>query len=199
MDFEDIFDQRMFDAMAEKMPWYRENICQFDHDWNYFAELSDNAIKPLYSRKQFVVELLQSQLNKKLELPAKRFVSQLRKRFPKNIISLICFQSFGAGTENYAVHKDKMDVIILQRLGNIEFSFLKTEDDISSPINIKPEVAEKNDYELVKLILKPGDMVYIPRGTYHYIKPLESRMTYSFGIENKPAVVEYLKDKSKFD
>jgi len=198
MDFEDIFDQRMFDAMAEKRPWYRENICQFDHDWNYFVELCD-ANEKVKNTNSYCLELSENHLNPRLERFAKRFMREMKKRFPKNGVSLIGFSSFRKETQNFKVHKDRMDVIIVQRLGTIEFSFFKTEDDISAPINIRPKDAEEMDIEWVKLVLKPGDMVYIPRGTFHYINPLESRLTYSFGFEGKLDVARYLQDKSKFD
>ena len=34
----------------------------------------------------------------------------------------------------------------------------------------------------VNRIMMPGDVTYIPRDTYHIITPLQSRLTYSFGI-----------------
>ena len=37
--------------------------------------------------------------------------------------------------------------------------------------------------EEIDKVMMPGDIVYIPRGTDHEITPLQSRVTYSFGIE----------------
>ena len=35
----------------------------------------------------------------------------------------------------------------------------------------------------INKVMNVGDVVYIPRGTDHEITPLQSRVTYSFGIE----------------
>lgn len=200
MILKDVFDQRLFNAMVENQPFYREGIVNFPHDWNYYVELCDELKIPLVNKTKNCIELRKcASHNPALEDFAKNFLKDLKTQFKKHDISLICFSSFGPNTQNYPVHRDVMDVFLVQRLGNIEVSFFKTEDDIKSPVNIKPKIAEEKDYELVKVLMKPGDMVYIPRGVYHYINPLESRMTYSFGVEGKVSVIRALKDKSKFD
>ena len=53
-----------------------------------------------------------------------------------------------------------MDVLLLQVKGRIKL----TVGEINKVMNV-------------------GDVVYIPRGIDHEITPLQSRVTYSFGIE----------------
>mgnify|MGYP003137539416 CR=1 FL=1 len=77
-------------------------------------------------------------------------------------ITNIAFMGFGKH-ESYPLHRDTMDVLLLQAKGRIQL-----------------EVKEINK------VMEPGDIVYIPRGTVHKITPLQSRVTYSFGIEGEP-------------
>ena len=74
-------------------------------------------------------------------------------------ISNIVSISFGKH-ESYSLHKDNMDVLLLQ----VQKGRIQIEDEI----------------------MMSGDIVYIPRGTDHRITPLQSRVTYSFGIEGEP-------------
>ena len=64
--------------------------------------------------------------------------------------------------ESYPLHKDTMDILLLQAKGRIQL-----------------------EVEKINKVLESGDIVYIPRGTDHRITPLQSRVTYSFGIEGE--------------
>ena len=74
-------------------------------------------------------------------------------------ITNIAFMGFGKH-ESYPLHRDNMDVLLLQVKGRIKLAV-----------------------EEIDKVMMPGDIVYIPRGTDHEITPLQSRVTYSFGIE----------------
>jgi len=75
------------------------------------------------------------------------------------------------------IHRDRMDVIIVQQYGSISVSIWKA--------NVDKDVVGEDEASLIEMrTLKPGDAVYIPKGTYHWIQPLTQRVTYSFGIEN---------------
>lgn len=65
----------------------------------------------------------------------------------------------------FGKHKDSMDVWIWQIQGS---SFWEIE-------------GKKNFTKKVT----PGDLIYIPRGTYHTITPLEPRVSISFASENQ--------------
>ena len=78
---------------------------------------------------------------------------------PDKQITNIAFIGFGKH-KSFPLHKDSMDVLLLQVKGRIKLKV-----------------------EKINKVMVPGDVVYIPRGTDHEILPLQSRVTYSFGIE----------------
>ena len=72
--------------------------------------------------------------------------------------------SFTSRSSTYGKHVDDVDVYLLQALGVVEVSIW--EDDT------------QYDYKMF-----PGDMIHIPAGIYHLIKPLSPRVSISYGIE----------------
>ena len=64
--------------------------------------------------------------------------------------------------ESYSLRKDTMDILLLQAKGRIQLEVKK-----------------------INKVLESGDIVYIPRGTDYTITPLQSRVTYCFGIEGE--------------
>jgi len=76
-------------------------------------------------------------------------------------ISNIVFVGFGVGSGSYPNHKDSMDVFLIQMLGSVNIT-----------------IDEKDFFHM-----KQGDAVWIPRGTYHQIHTMGSRVTFSFGVE----------------
>ena len=89
----------------------------------------------------------------------KEIISLLQNTCPDKQITNIAFIGFGQH-KSFPLHKDSMDVLLLQVKGRIRLKVKK-----------------------INKIMVPGDVVYIPRGTDHEILPLQSRVTYSFGIE----------------
>lgn len=120
----------------------------------------------------------------------KDILNEMRTVFYKNDITLISF--FGAGDDNrsFRVHKDIMDVLYLQGWGQSMVSvWERFEDqplDYSEKINLNfsPEDGLGRLYD--KWLFKPGDMVWLPRGTWHLIEPVFGpRIGLSFGAEGK--------------
>jgi hypothetical protein len=74
------------------------------------------------------------------------------------IQELHVYASLGEGSSKFGRHKDTMDVLIVQAIGCIGYSF--------------------DDGKLYKL--KPGDSLFIPKGVYHKPVVLEPRVTLSF-------------------
>jgi|SRR5210317_2296455 len=105
---------------------------------------------------------------------AKDIIDDMAKMFHKNEISLITFLGFGKQTDSYPWHKDKMDVFLVQVLGDV---MLKVENSFA---------------EEKAIIFSPGDCVYIPRGVHHHIIPSSSRVTFSFGVERDPDPCTYI-------
>lgn len=69
------------------------------------------------------------------------------------------YVSFGKDSPTFGRHKDKMDVLIVQAIGSIKYSF----DDAS-------------------VVLEPGDALFIPNGLYHAPTVTGARVTLSFGV-----------------
>lgn len=107
---------------------------------------------------------------------SKEVVKMMEKTFHKNPITNICFFGFGRDCDSYPWHKDKMDVFLVQVLGEIKIR------------------VENTDHEDEPRSFVPGDCVWIPRGTHHQIITENSRVTFSFGVEQQPDPSTYVKD-----
>jgi len=105
---------------------------------------------------------------------AKNILSEMRKIFTKNGVSLIKFLGFGPDTQSYPWHADKMDVFLVQVAGRTN-------------IRIEGTHCENDPVPFVK-----GQCVFIPRGTHHEIIPQGTRITYSFGVEYEPDPSSYV-------
>jgi hypothetical protein len=75
-----------------------------------------------------------------------------------NVKELHVYLSFVKKSSTFGRHCDKMDVIIVQSIGNMLYSF----DDGS------------------EVIMNPGDSLFIPKGVYHNPIVFEPRVTLSF-------------------
>ena len=99
----------------------------------------------------------------------KEIVKDMRGFFTENRITNIAFCGFGANSQSYPTHADAMDVLLLQVVGDCDIT-VDNEDRT----------------------MRPGDIVYIPRGTNHHIQPTMSRVTYSFGVEGDADPSDYI-------
>jgi hypothetical protein len=120
-------------------------------------------------------------------------VEQLKNKFHKNTVSLICFGSFGKTAKSFNIHRDTMDVIYMQGLGEVDFSIWKWigKDGIKLPDNI--DHGNRNDVkQIFKKRFKKYDICWIPRGTYHLIQPVGTRVGFSFGVEGDPDPSTYI-------
>ena len=117
-------------------------------------------------------------------------VEQLKEKFHKNAVSLICFGSFGKTAKSFNIHRDTMDVIYMQGLGEVDFSIWDAN---------KPDVPNNLDFgsradvtQRFKKRFKKYDICWIPRGTYHLIQPVATRVGFSFGVEGDPDPSTYI-------
>lgn len=116
---------------------------------------------------------------------AKDILTELQSLFTKNGTSAHSFVGFTSDSESFAIHKDRMDVLYLQVIGEIYWSVWKSdsEDD-----NISPEMGTC----IWRKKFTPGDMIWIPRGTYHLVEPITTRVGFSFGVEGDIDPCEYV-------
>jgi len=110
----------------------------------------------------------------KLQAWSQELALDLSEAFRKNPITLIKFYGFGVDSDSYPWHADKMDVFLVQSVGDV---LLKIEN---------------TPYETNGKMFRPGHCVWIPRGTHHQVVTRGSRVTYSYGVEGEPNPINYL-------
>jgi hypothetical protein len=110
---------------------------------------------------------------------AKKIIKDLKFTFYKNNISCHAYCGFTDHSKSFEIHKDKMDVLYLQVIGNTEWSIW--ESDLNE-MNITPDQGKCIFNEK----FMPGKWIWVPRGTYHFVKPFGPRIGFSFGVEGDP-------------
>lgn len=132
-----------------------------NQNWTTIINMIDSHPRDLikYEDKKNRTELQQLHRRETVKPIVKEIISLLQKTCPNKHITNIAFIGIGKH-KSFPLHRDSMDVLLLQVKGRI-----------------KLKVKEINK------VMMPGDVVYIPRGIDHEITPLQSRVTYSFGIE----------------
>lgn len=113
-------------------------------------------------------------------------IKELESIFPNNLITAHIFGGLTVKTQSRGgLHRDRMDVLYLQTLGNIEWSMWQANDiryyKDESKRNLEKEEAEL----LYTSFFKPGNMIWVPREEYHLVEPYNSRLGISFGVEGK--------------
>lgn len=132
-----------------------------NQNWTTIVNMIDSHPQESVTREPNKNRIMLNDLHKRSSVKpiVKTIISLLQNICPDKTISNIAFMGFGKHT-SFPLHRDSMDVLLLQVKGRINLT-----------------VADINK------VMVPGDVVYIPRGTDHEITPLQSRVTYSFGIE----------------
>jgi hypothetical protein len=119
-----------------------------------------------------------------------KFVRQeLDKTFPKNQTTVHIFGGITNKCKSFEIHRDVMDVLYLQVFGSVTLSLWKPKLGF---IPTSDEIEKKNVDCYYRKHFKEGRMIWIPRGTWHYIEPRQSRIGFSFGVEGKPEPSTYI-------
>lgn len=106
-------------------------------------------------------------------------VKQLKDTFKKNRITSQIFSGIGQH-RSFLIHRDVMDVLYFQALGEVELSLWEPKNEHHAKLfNLTKEQANL----VYTHKYKPGSMMWVPRGTYHLIEPYSSRVAFSFGVE----------------
>lgn len=177
------------DCVRKGKPYFQRNssvIKLGDFDWVDWIQFVDehpykNKSKDikLYKKDKQGIELRDMDQRQSLPKFAKMFIEVLSKQFTKNKVTCIGFCGFTENNKSFKIHRDKMDVLYMQILGTVQLSLWKE----FVPSN-KLEHADQSDVEcFFKETMKRGQWLWIPRGTFHLIEPLESRLGFSFGVE----------------
>jgi ribosomal protein L16 Arg81 hydroxylase len=107
---------------------------------------------------------------------AKKILKELKTTFYKNKISLHSFSGFTNTSKSFDIHRDTMDILYLQVIGEIEWSIWESKLD--------QRIINSDEGKCIfKEVFRPGDMIWVSRGTFHHVKPLSPRVGFSFGVE----------------
>lgn len=171
------------EEIRNKKHWWSK--IPFEWDWNEALHLVDTHPEKLYDWNREKQRLGLNSFHKRQSAPpiAAEIVAEMEEFFvdpaPKKFeyvkgepqITNIAFCGFGQFSGSYPRHKDSMDVFLLQVINECKITIGYTEE---------PSNADET------VVMKPGDCVYIPRGTWHQLEPTVSRVTFSFGFESDP-------------
>jgi mannose-6-phosphate isomerase-like protein (cupin superfamily) len=178
------FQSHITDIRNKKHWWTDIN---FDYDWGRHMRLVDTHPEKMYDWNRDKQRLGLNSFHRRPSSPqfAKDIFADMEDFFVSKAptknndeytkgppqITNIAFCGFGRYTGSYPRHKDSMDVFLIQVLGDTPIRIGYTEE--------RTEADEDK-------IMKPGDAVWIPRGTWHQLTPVASRVTFSFGFESDP-------------
>ena len=109
--------------------------------------------------------------------------NELVKTFYKNNISIHLYVSLRKESRSYPPHKDGMDVFYLQSLNTINMKIYPHKDGSLFNVSRDLKATPHAERAIFSRKMVPGHSIWIPRGTYHHIVPLEPRVGFSFGVE----------------
>lgn len=175
------FNSHVLDIRDKKHWW--TNVDVGDYDWDAHMRLVDTHPEELHDWNRDKQRFAMNSFHKRPSAPlfCKQVHDDLHNFFiptaPKKDkydkgephITNIAFTGFGKSHDSYPRHKDSMDVFLVQVLGEIPIRIGRSDKD-----------SDDDDFK----IMKPGDAVWIPRGTYHQLSPKMSRLTCSFAFES---------------
>jgi|DEB0MinimDraft_10_1074344.scaffolds.fasta_scaffold06059_5 hypothetical protein len=184
------FDQAIF-AKEHYGPW-KFGDRDLELDWDLFIKLYDSHPRNLVRGNARKSNYTLHKLNERPSAPKQihNMCRTLKEKFYKNNISLIAFGSWGTTSQSFNIHRDKMDVIYMQGLGEVDLSIWKEKTDVTW------DNADHGDKEKLELVqknrMKMYDTIWIPRGTFHLIEPVSTRVGFSFGVEGTPDPCTYI-------
>lgn len=168
--------------IRNKRHWWTKADTQ-SYDWNKMMTLVDTHPPELYAWNRDKQRLSLNSCH--LRPSAPRFAKDIQQEIhdffvlsaPKKLeyeksaphVTNIAFVGFGQNSDSYPRHADKMDVFLVQVISEVKITIGYTE-----------EPSNRDDVRM----MKPGDAVWIPRGTWHQLEPKTARVTFSFGFES---------------
>jgi len=191
----DVFANNVDRIRDKKVFWGRSNDPAFKtYGWNDIIDMVDTHPQELYDWNREKQRLGLNSFHQRGSAPvfAKNIVSAMQKFFiddhidklrkdeydkgPQQITN-ISFIGFGQYSGSYPRHKDSMDVFLVQVLNNCKITVGYTE--------------EPSNEDMIE-VMKPGNMIWLPRGTWHQLEPTVSRTTFSFGVEGDFDPADYV-------
>lgn len=176
-----LFDNESFlNNVRNKQYHYFGNIIDVGDFTLYdYVKLIDSQPKDkkIWNKNKENISLFDLEKRESIPKFAKDIIFNLKENFTLNSITCIAFSGFTETSQSFKIHKDQMDVLYLQVVGSVVWSVWKSSVNEE---NILPEQGEC----IFRETFIPGDLIWIPRGTFHHVKPLSARVGFSFGVEN---------------
>jgi hypothetical protein len=107
----------------------------------------------------------------------------IEKKFRQTVTDVHVYAGLSNSSQSFPAHWDFVDNFILQQEGRTEwiiYNEFATESDIKN--NNQVDNSEKKLTTQLKVILNPGDILYLPAFVYHKAVPLEKRISLSIPV-----------------
>lgn len=185
----DLTSDAFLQCVRDKQFHFFGNIGNLNFTWHQFLKLLKTHPD---KHTQFTDEALRFSLlhmERRGSIPrfAKDLCENLQYTFTKNQATMIAFGGLDMDHRSFKVHRDAMDVLYVQVLGSIEWTIWETDRNVE---DFYPH--DNTGTQIWKQTMVPGDAIWIPRGTFHHVKPLSGRVGFSFGVERKPDPSTYI-------
>jgi len=154
----------------------------FDLDglsWNSMFRFLDSHPQDLFKLRGDCGSVNLLSCENRPSFPFSNIVQNLLHQFPGKPITAHVFFGITDRHTTFGIHRDKMHVLYMQILGKVDWEIHKPRRKDAMADVLTPERSKLVEHK----ILKPGDMVWNPKGTYHHSKPVGTRMGVSFGVE----------------
>lgn len=116
----------------------------------------------------------------------------MNKFFKNNTTSCHIFSGIINDSGSFPIHKDGMDVLYLQVKNTITWKIYPHKDGSRYNTDRDDKKTPPSDRSCFSRKLHPGDMMWIPRGTYHQVVTTEPRIGFSFGVEGPTDPCTYI-------
>jgi len=180
-----------FDDVSVVPSWTPEMQQSFkETDWQRVITLLDGHPSEKNELRWDKLGYVLTSMENRAGLPyfAKQIIEQMASIFSKNNISCHMFGGFTDKSESFKIHRDAMDVLYLQLVGEVYWSTY----DAHNKSVAEPNIERKNTRLIYKQHFKPGRMYWVPRQRYHLVEPITSRAGFSFGVEGEPDPSTYV-------
>jgi len=185
-----MFDESFREAVRNQH-YYRPNNYELPSDldfgWKEVIWMLDSHPDEKRTLRESKLGFVLTAMEQRNSTPrfVKDIIKELKSVFPDNNITAHFFGGFTNKSKSFEIHRDTMDVLYLQILGNVEWSMWEPNNSDYYKDDSK-KILNKEEANLsYTSIFKPGNMIWVPRGKYHLVEPYNSRLGVSFGIEGK--------------
>lgn len=189
----------MFEAIADQIRDKQWTPLQYDGDisfsWDEYIHIINENFH--LSKKNQINKhgrVLIQGIEKARSRP--RFVrdilDRMNKFFINNTSSCHIFSGIINDSGSFPIHKDGMDVLYLQVKNTITWKVYPHKDGSRFNTDRDDKKTPPAERSCFSKTLYPGDMMWIPRGTYHQVVTTEPRVGFSFGVEGPTDPCTYI-------